>query len=767
MTSERDNQLVAFTRPPLGAEGEAMPDGGAGSLWSIVDDRLRGRWRIAIAAGLALGVLFAVLGYLSTAPKFASGGLIRVAPNIYPVLSATPETGMVPLYHNFVQTQVQLIGSQAVLRRALEDEALSEQPWARQPDALGLLRSSLTVEADRRSELITVQVVAESADFAYAAANAVINAYDEIYASVGGDDIGRKLRTLRDLKTPLRLQRIEIEGNIRRIVGNPDYAAGDLRELLRAKAVRLETVELDIEELEQTLAVRGASPEQPVAGAFDDAGGATAMQLDLFDPRLAELRRYRDAVHHQFERIKSIYRPLHREYIDAEKELRLAEERLLEREIEVEAEWLAAKAHGTLDSASTGLMTPGQLETRLERLTLKADSLRQELRRISADNQTLESWRAELDELKRDSDEIDARIRHLDIEKDTVRTGRISIAARGDRPEKPWRDRRPELAAVGFVAGVGLSFGFFFFIGTINRRAYGAAQLRDGRGPRCLGVLPDLRRSRSDPESSLVAAHCMHQIRNHIETTRAQKRGFVLAVSSPYQGDGKTSIVMALGWSYAAAGHRTLLVDCDLVGQTMTHHLEMHDRPGLKEAIRESRANGQVVSTDPGGDRVDQSFTQRLGDGNQDLSVLPVGLDPGIGAEVIRKQELDAVFEQLRRKFDMIIVDTGPMMGSLEGLPVATAADGVLLSIRRGRARSRLQDCVELLERAGASCLGIVLNCAVRSDCDRYLTKSSLVPASAEAQIDDSSRPAGAAAAEQNALLGAMHAAAHRSKNSD
>ena len=199
----------------------------------------------------------------------------------------------------------------------------------------------------------------------------------------------------------------------------------------------------------------------------------------------------------------------------------------------------------------------------------------------------------------------------------------------------------------------------------------------------------------------------------------------------------------------------------------MTYDLEMRDRPGLKEAIRESRSNGQVGSTDPGRDGVDQIFTHSLGDGNQNLSVLPAGLDPGVGAEVVRKEELDAVFERLRRKFDMIIVDTGPMMGSLEGLPVATAADGVVLSIRRGRARSRLQDCVELLERAGASCLGIVLNCAVRSDCDRYVTKSSLAPAPAEMPTDDSSRPAGAAAAEQNALLGAMRATAHRSKQGE
>ena len=77
--------------------------------------------------------------------------------------------------------------------------------------------------------------------------------------------------------------------------------------------------------------------------------------------------------------------------------------------------------------------------------------------------------------------------------------------------------------------------GFFFLLGSVDRRAYRAAQLRGLRIPRCLGVLPDLGRGRPDPDQSAVAAHCVHQIRNHIEVLRKEKTGFVLAVTSPYQ----------------------------------------------------------------------------------------------------------------------------------------------------------------------------------------------------------------------------------------
>src|SRR5690606_17719004 len=143
-------------------------------------------------------------------------------------------------------------------------------------------------------------------------------------------------------------------------------------------------------------------------------------------------------------------------------------------------------------------------------------------------------------------------------------------------------------ALLGAVGGLGLSFAAFFLLGTIDRRAFATQQLKGSSGralPPCLGVLPDLSRSSDDPEASDVAAHCVHQIRNQIEAQRPAEQGYVLAVSSPCQGDGKTSIVLSLGWSYAAAGYRTLMIDCDLVGRSLTRQLGMVGRPGLREAL--------------------------------------------------------------------------------------------------------------------------------------------------------------------------------------
>ncbi len=246
-------------------------------------------------------------------------------------------------------------------------------------------------------------------------------------------------------------------------------------------------------------------------------------------------------------------------------------------------------------------------------------------------------------------------------------------------------------------------------LGAIDRRAYRAHQIEGGRIPRCLGVLPDLGRARLDPETSVVAAHCVHQIRNHVEALRQPKPGFILAVSSAYQGDGKTNIAMALGWSYATSGHRTLLVDCDFTGQGLSSQMGVRRRPGLREAIRDGKMNGHVAE-------------HRV----PNLSVLGAGVDQEIGPEMVRRSSLDGIFEELRRRYEVIIVDTGPMLASLEGLPVVSIADEVLLSVRRGRRRAMLEGCVDRIRSVGSSCIGIVLNYADRSDCNRYASRSSL-----------------------------------------
>ena len=88
-TSAEPNASFAVSPPPDGEEEHTHL--GGGSLWALVDNRLRGRWTIAILIGFGLAAVLGPVGFLSTQPKYQSAGLIRIAPKIEPILRETIE----------------------------------------------------------------------------------------------------------------------------------------------------------------------------------------------------------------------------------------------------------------------------------------------------------------------------------------------------------------------------------------------------------------------------------------------------------------------------------------------------------------------------------------------------------------------------------------------------------------------------------------------------------------------------------------------------
>ena len=737
-------------QPSVPASQESLTDPSGASLWSLVDDRLRGRWILAIVIAFVLAMILGPAGYLSTDPIYQSTGLIRIAPTIDPILRETPETRPIRFYTVFVRTQAALIESPRVFDRALTDEFLAQQNCT-----VAQLKRGLTVKTDRNTELIAVQFDAASPVFAQAAVNAIIDAYYDIFGAAGGDEIRNNLNTLSAAERDLRNKIRDKETQLRDHAKASEYGTIQLDSLITDRVAHIASVEFRIAQLDYVL--KSALPP-PAEGEEPSDATPTAQQLAYLDPELTRLQSRWMLVSSELREAKERWKPTYHKYHELQQELAWIEERIEERMALVRPQWEAARLQLSLLSQSSGAMNPfllgstaytpltrRQIEVELEGLRNGADRARQNVQQMFVDQRRREELKSEAEYLKQDMAEIKDRIMSLEFAEDSVRTGRVSIAARGDLSVDPARDRRPELAILGILGGFSLSFGFFFLLGTVDRRTYRAAQFGGARLPRCLGVLPDLGRGRPGPEQCAIAAHCVHQIRNHIEVLRKETTGFVLAVSSPYQGDGKTNIVMALGWSYATAGNRTLLVDCDFTGMSLTHQMGMSGRSGLKEALRDGHVNGHVM-------------THRI----PELSILPAGYDPDIGPETLRSTDLKKLFSELRRHFDIIIVDTGPTLASLEGILVASAADNTILSIRRGRRRMLLEECIERLSAVGVSCLGVVLNYADRADCDRCVSKSALLLPRGEQEEKASANEADSPAespignAEHSALICAM-----------
>jgi capsular exopolysaccharide synthesis family protein len=290
---------------------------------------------------------------------------------------------------------------------------------------------------------------------------------------------------------------------------------------------------------------------------------------------------------------------------------------------------------------------------------------------------------------------------------------RVVPISKGELPYKPYTDNRLKFAAIGMVLGGGIPLGLFLLWGFFDRRYRFSDEASSGRAhPTLLGILPYLPENIADPEQAAVAAHCVHQIRTLLQISGAHRgtgRGQVFAITSPTSGDGKTSLTLSLALSFASSGANTCAIDFDLVGGGLTSAMNAKTDIGLMDAIDRAELNGHIKPT-----------------GFKRLSIIPAGVNDAPEVSRLSPESVNRILDQARHQFDVVIVDTGPILGSLEASLVSAAADGVILTLGRGQARPLADRAMEFLDSVGATLLGVVFNRAQPGDFRRAVSSASV-----------------------------------------
>jgi Mrp family chromosome partitioning ATPase len=254
-----------------------------------------------------------------------------------------------------------------------------------------------------------------------------------------------------------------------------------------------------------------------------------------------------------------------------------------------------------------------------------------------------------------------------------------------------------------------------------------------------------------------MAAHFVHGIRAMLQIKGTTPGGRVIAITSPSAHNGKTSISLALGVSFAGAHSRTLLIDCDFIGRALSDRTKAVARPRLGRILRhkgiidESKLQEGLDHAVQHGQRLGEALVE-MGylpaeqldaalvaqkdctfgvleaiDGEDlaecvaptaiaGLSILPLGQASAEHIGSLSPAMLQQVLESSRRKYDIIIVDTGPILGSLEAAMVATQADDVVMILCNGENRSSAERSLRYLESVGAKVAGFVFNRATTRD---------------------------------------------------
>lgn len=169
----------------------------------------------------------------------------------------------------------------------------------------------------------------------------------------------------------------------------------------------------------------------------------------------------------------------------------------------------------------------------------------------------------------------------------------------------------------------------------------------------------------------------------------------VVAVSAAQGGDGASTTALNLAMMMARTGRPTALVDANLRQPELHKAFGLSPSPGLAEVLKgQAEPKNATVPT-----RIPH------------LSLMPAG-KAGVPAQVLLNQAaFGDVFKVMRERYDLVVIDTPPLLQYPDALYVGKCADGVLMVVpAHGASRRGQQEARRLLDRVEARVLGTVLN---------------------------------------------------------
>ncbi|KQR74509.1 protein tyrosine kinase [Burkholderia sp. Leaf177] len=169
----------------------------------------------------------------------------------------------------------------------------------------------------------------------------------------------------------------------------------------------------------------------------------------------------------------------------------------------------------------------------------------------------------------------------------------------------------------------------------------------------------------------------------------------VIAITSPAPGDGKSFLAANLAALLAESGKRVLLIDADLRRGRLAHYLGKSSNGGLTELL-----TGQT----------DFEMAARE-TGVNGLHFIGSGAHPPNPSEILTSSRFASLLQAFEKQFDLVIVDTPPLLAVPDAAVIASLAGSTVLVMRSGaHSEKNIADALKKLKRARARIVGGVLN---------------------------------------------------------
>jgi capsular exopolysaccharide synthesis family protein len=169
----------------------------------------------------------------------------------------------------------------------------------------------------------------------------------------------------------------------------------------------------------------------------------------------------------------------------------------------------------------------------------------------------------------------------------------------------------------------------------------------------------------------------------------------VILITSAMGGEGKTSLSSHLAVSFARSGRRVVLVDSDLRRPAVHRVFGVNKAPGLSDLVGGKASVDEVVQ----------------GTWVEGLWVISAGCADPQSFDALAGERVRPILDELRAKFDMVVVDSCPVLPVADVLLIAPHVDGVIFSVLQEVSRlPAVHTAWNRLAWLGTRMLGVVVS---------------------------------------------------------
>ena len=275
-------------------------------------------------------------------------------------------------------------------------------------------------------------------------------------------------------------------------------------------------------------------------------------------------------------------------------------------------------------------------------------------------------------------------------------------------PDIPVKPQKRKNLLLGLLVGLMFGVGAAFFMDYLDDTIKDEEEAKRALGWPLLAMIPAIESSAEGGQSPTRAsrlvvldkpkspvAEAFRGLRTAIHFSSLKRDTKVVMITSSFPGEGKSTIAANLALTFAQAGNRVILVDCDLRRPSMNTIFEQARTPGVTEVLA-----GDV----PLADALHSTDIENI-------YLLTAGTIPPNPAELLCSDRMRDLLAGLREAYDIVIIDAPPVIPVTDAPLLTAFTDMVVVVLESGRIPAKAaQRMKELLQTVQAPVAGFVLN---------------------------------------------------------